>query len=211
MTIAPRRQEFNWKSHGENASANLSAGCRIYYTVDGSEPTEASAEYTAPLQLQPCEVKAIAVLHGDAGAVASERTGYAKAGWSLLGCSSQMESYPASAAFDADPDTFWCTEKGAMPQYIALDLGAVVELRGFAYMPQRVSPEGMMAAGRIKVSSDGRSWKEAAAFEFGNLVNDPSKRYCYFDAPVTARYVRIETTATEGGSRRVAAAELDIF
>ena len=211
VTIAPRRQEFNWKSHGENASANLSAGCRIYYTVDGSEPTEASAEYTAPLQLQPCEVKAIAVLHGDAGAVASERTGYAKAGWSLLGCSSQMDSYPASAAFDADPDTFWCTEKGAMPQYIALDLGAVVELRGFAYTPQRVSPEGMMAAGRIKVSSDGRSWKEAAAFEFGNLVNDPSKRYCYIDAPVTARYVRIEATATEGGSRRVAAAELDIF
>lgn len=211
VTVAPKPQDFGWKSHGENATANLTAGCRIYYTTDGSEPSETSAEYTGPVKPGPCEMKAVAVLHGEKGAVASERLGYAKSDWKLAGCSSQVKGHAAVAAFDADPDTFWCTDGAPEPHYISVDMGAVNTLSGFAYTPQTVSPEGMMAAGTVKVSDDGKTWKDIGKFEFGNLVNDPSKRYFYFASPVSARFVRVEATATEAGSRTVAAAEIDIF
>lgn len=211
VTIAPKPQDFGWKSHGENATANLTAGCRIFYTTDGSEPTEASAEYTAPVKLDPCEIKAVAVLHGQTGAVVSERLGYAKSDWKLLGNSSQEKEHPAVAAFDADPATFWHTADAPKPHYIAVDLGAARNLSGFAYTPQTATSQGMMSAGTVKVSDDGKTWRKVADFEFGNLVNDPSKRFFYFDSPVTARFVRVEATATEAGSKTVAAAEIDIF
>lgn len=211
VAIAPKPQDFGWKSHGENAAANLTVGAKIYYTVDGSEPDASSTEYTEPVRLGPCELKAVAVLHGETGPVAAERVGYAKSEWKLSGCSSQSKGRSAQAAFDADPSTYWCTAESPEPHYIAVDLGAVRTVSGFAYTPQTVSPQGMMAGCTVKASNDGKSWKVAGSFEIGNLVNDPSKRYCYFDAPVEARYLRIEATATEAESKVVAAAEFDIF
>lgn len=212
VTIAPAPQDFGWKSHGENATANLTAGCRIYYTMDGSEPSVSSEEYTLPLKPDgPCVLKAVAVLHGEKGAVAEERLGYAKSGWKLLGCSSQESGHPASAAFDADPGTFWSSGKGGFPHTIALDLGEERTVSGFAYTPQTAGPDGMMSSGCVEVSHDGKAWKKAAAFEFGNLVNDPSRRYCYFQSSVQARYIRVRATAAEAGSRSMAVSEIDIF
>lgn len=211
VTVVPKPQDFGWKSHGENAAANLAAGCRIYYTTDGSEPDETSAEYVSPVKSGPCEIKAVAVLHGEKGAVASERLGYAKSDWKTAGCSSASMDHPAAAAFDADPSTFWSTEGRQQPHYIAIDLGSERLVGGFAYTPQTVSSEGMMSAGTVKVSRDGKNWQKAASFEFGNLVNDPTKRYCLFDESVSARYFRIEVTATEGCSKTVSIAEIDIL
>lgn len=69
----------------------------------------------------------------------------------------------------------------------------------------------MMAKGVLKISDDGKNWKEVEAFEFGNLINDPSKRYHYFKSPVTARYVRIEATEIAANGKVVAVAEFDLL
>ena len=69
----------------------------------------------------------------------------------------------------------------------------------------------MMSNGKVCVSEDGKQWKEVATFEFGNLVNDPTKRFCQFPSAVSARYVRIEATGTEAGSKTIAVAELDLY
>ena len=52
----------------------------------------------------------------------------------------------------------------------------------------------------VKVSNDGKQWKTVESVEFGNLVNDPTKRFHYFKETIPARYVRIEPTvmAQEG-------------
>lgn len=44
----------------------------------------------------------------------------------------------------------------------------------------------------VKVSDDGQQWKTLESVEFGNLVNDPTKRFHYFEQAASARYVRIE-------------------
>lgn len=50
----------------------------------------------------------------------------------------------------------------------------------------------MIVKGAVKISDDGKTWKTAGAFEFGNLKNDPTRRNFHFTEAVKARYVRLE-------------------
>lgn len=164
VTIAPKRQEFGWKPHGQNAAENLNAGYRIHYTTDGTEPTDRSAVYESPLDVSACELRAAAFLGGEKGATVVERLGLDRRHWKVEQLS-----------------TGW-----------TIDLGDVRQLRGVAYDPQadRTAPRGVVR-GEVLVSDDGKSWQTVEQFEFGNLINDPSRRLHYFAAPVSARYVKI--------------------
>lgn len=211
VTIEPKLQDFGWNPHGQNAAGNLNVGYTIYYTTDGTEPGATSTEYKEPIQVNRGELKAVAILKGEKGAVHSERLGLAKKDWKLVGASSETKRCPATAAFDAKAETYWQSEEGTLPLYLAVDLGSPQTLNGFAYTPQTRNSDGMMAKGVIKVSDDGKTWKEVERFEFGNLINDPSKRYHYFKKPVSARYVRVEATEIAAGGKVVAIAEFDLL
>ncbi len=211
VTIEPKLQDFTWRPHGQNAAGNLNMGYTIHYTTDGKEPDATSTEYKQPVKINRGELKAVAILKGEKGPVHSERLGLPKAGWKLLGASSETERNPATAAFDAKQATYWKSEEGALPLYLAIDLGSRQTLNGFAYTPQTRNSEGMMAKGVIKVSDDGKKWKEVESFEFGNLINDPTKRYHFFKKPVSARYIRMEATGIAANGKTVAIAELDLL
>ena len=176
VTIKPKLQDFEWKSHGQNAAENLNVGYKIYYTTDGTEPNETSTEYKEPIVLDRCELKAIAVLHDEKGTVASERLGLIKKDWKL-------------------------SEVNGNPLYLIIDLGKDQGLSGLAYAPQAgKSFKGGVTKIVVKASNDGKQWKTVESVEFGNLVNDPTKRFHYFKETIPARYVRIEPTvmAQEG-------------
>lgn len=212
VSITARRQDFGWNRNEQNAAENLNAGYQIYYTTDGTDPDANSSLYTGPVALGGCTVKAVAILGDERGSVCTEVVGWPKEGWKVLGKSSESSGHQADAAMDANPDTYWSSAESPVPHFITIDLGKEQpRLAGFAYTPQTRNAQGMMAAGKVSVSRDGKSWEEVTAFEFGNLVNDPTKRFCRFPNPVSARYVRIDVTATEGGSKTVAIAELDLF
>ena len=168
VTIKPKLQDFGWNSHGQNAAENLNVGYKIYYTTDGTEPNETSTEYKEPVVLEQCELKAVAVLHGEKGAVASERLGLIKKNWKL-------------------------TEVKGNPLYLTIDLRKIQKINGLAYTPQAgKSFRGGVTKIVVKISDDGQQWKTWEKIEFGNLVNDPTKRFHYFKKAVSARYVRIE-------------------
>ena len=70
---------------------------------------------------------------------------------------------------------------GSNPSLLALDLGNNQDLNGFAYKPQTGKGfKGGVTKGTFKVSDDGKNWRTVESFEFGNLINDPSKRYHNF-------------------------------
>lgn len=210
VSLEARKQDFGWKAHGEDIAANLSAGYRIHYTTDGTEPDASSPLYTAPFAMQRGELKAVAVLNGEKGAVLHERIGLPKAGWKVLGCDSETAKHEAALAIDGNASTWWASgETGT--HFIAIDLGRKETLNGFAYTPQTAHGQGMVAKGRILTSTDGRKWKVKETFEFGNLVNDPTRRFHYFKKPLKAQYVRIEVTETAAGSPTACIAELDWF
>ena len=211
VTISPKQQDFNWKLHGLNAAENLSVGYKIYYTTDGSDPTEQSAEYSAPFAMNGGQVKAVSILNGEKGSIVEERMGLPKKDWKLVKAGSETESRPARLAFDAQPNTYWQSKEGGSGRFIVIDLGKAQPLGGFAYTPPTGYAGGMMAKGTVQVSTDGKKWQKAGTFEFGNLVNDPTKRAYYFAETYQARYIRIDATEIAAEGKCVAMAELDIY
>ena len=211
VTIEPLQHDFNWKRHGENSVGNLNVGYTIHYSTDGTDPDSSSPVYSSPFIADNKEVRAVSVLNGNMGPVYKEQFGYVKENWRLVSASSEDVSHKAGLAFDDNPKTFWQTNKSDKAGSLVIDLGAVKELKGFAYTPQTENGEGMFERGSILISEDNKNWKKAEDFVFGNLINDPVKRYHYFKDVYKARYVKIEMIEAAGGSEYASVAELDFF
>lgn len=210
VSIEPLQPEIGWKSHGENIAENLNGNFEIHYTTDGSEPDATSPLYTAPFAMGKGELKAVALFDRQRGAVLHERIGLAKADWKLLEASSETPQQEAARAFDADPHSCWTSGTQA-PHFLTLDLGREETLSAFAYTPPQTPGADMMARGNLLTSLDGQNWQPAEVFEFGNLINDPTRRFHNFKQPVKARYVRIEATELTAGAKTVSVAEVDFF
>lgn len=211
VTIDSKKQDFGWNLHNQTSEADLFGEFKIYYTTDGTIPTADSKEYTTPFKMENGIVKAIAISNGKKGALLEEQLGFIKSDWKLLSVSSENIKAPAKAAFDEDTSTFWYTENKGGQEYIAIDLGKVQQLNGFAYTPSKYYVKFMLAKGALQVSNNGKNWTTVQDFYFGNLINDPTKRYLYLEKPVEARYVKIVVKETADLGKRVSVGELDFF
>lgn len=209
LTISPKKHEFGWKPHGQDATGNLGVGTEIYYTTNGTEPSAASKKYTAPILIVNAEVKAIAIANHDKGSVAKETFGLLQKNWKLLTVGG--ESNKGTMAFDANKATYWQAAFNDETSSMAIDLGAVHSLSAFIYTPPKAFFDGMIEKGIIQISKDGKNWEPVESFEFGNLINDPSARTHYFKNEITTRYIKLQPTAIAGNKKSVAIAELDFF
>lgn len=212
VEIKPHQHEFGWKPHGEDVLANLTSDYRIYYTIDGSNPTVKSQLYTGAFLPTASIIKAVAIdREGQRGAPVEETLGIAKRNWKVVSSSGAREKFAADKAIDGNENSFWHSQSTGADQFIEIDLGRDYAVSGFAYTPQRKHGEGMMAKGLLKVSLDGKNWQDAGSFEFGNLINDPSKRKHLFGNKVNTRYIRIISTEITGGGNSLSIAELDFY
>ncbi|MEJ5145594.1 MULTISPECIES: alpha-L-fucosidase [unclassified Sphingobacterium] len=212
VAIAPSKSEFGWKPHGEDILKNLNTNFQIHYTLDGSKPTAQSPVYTQPIAVKGGQIKAVAISADKlVGAVAEETIGIAKKQWKIIDNSSEVAKHDAKLAFDADPKTYWQSNENGAAQHISIDLGQQYNLTAFSYTPQKENGKGMMAKGVIKISNDGKNWSDAERFEFGNLINDPTKRTHRFSKNIQARYITIESTEITGGGKLLTVAELDFI
>ena len=221
VAIGLRADDFSW-SNWNRADARRSSQpvflpaasdspYQIRYTVDGSDPDSLSALYTAPVLCAGGELKAAAFAEGERGPICRERFGFIKKDWQLVGILPALPEHPATAAFDEQPDTYWATDASSGPVVFTVDLGKTQSVSGFAYTPPTDGKHGLMSEGRIEVSPDGKQWQPAGCFQFGNLVNDPTRRFHHFARPVQGRYFRLVVTGIEGVKGSVALAELDLF
>ena len=212
VIIAPLEPTFNWKPHHENTVENLNQGVKIFYTTDGSEPTEKSKWYQQPFELERGIIKAVAVVNKEKGTILSEEIGLPKNNWIVKNMSSEQSNHIGKMAIDENPRTWWQSNRnGTTNPSITLFLGDLFELKAFAYTPQTQSSEGMMAKGTIEISNDGERWEKAGTFEFGNLINDPSKRKYIFNKPVSGKYIRITATEIANNGNTLSIAELDFY
>lgn len=86
MTIAPLQTEFNWNPTGDNAADNINAGYEIFYTLDGSEPTQSPMKYESPIKVEHNILKAVSYINNVRGAVKSEEFGLVKKDWKTTWC-----------------------------------------------------------------------------------------------------------------------------
>jgi alpha-L-fucosidase len=210
LTIHPKKHAFGWKPHGEDVMHNINSDVEIRYTLDGRVPTAASKLYTEPFLLESGEVKACAFTKKQTGSVASELLGIIKKDWKVLDVDNELGKNKGAMAFDEDVRTYW-QSSGSAPHHISIDLGKVYVLKGFTYTPQLKNSEGMIEEGLVKISDDGKTWKEAGFFKFGNLINDPTPRRHFFKHELKTRFVRIESIVIAGGKQSAAIAEIEII
>ncbi len=211
VSIYAQKQDFNWNVHNETETKSSDKDFNIYYTTDGSEPDSNSLKYNGPFEKEQGTIKAVAILKGERGSTQTEMVGIAKNKWKLIDAKEGTKNHSAEAAFDANSKTFWQSTSQALPQNLSLDLGNMYTLTAMVYTPQTAFGGGMMAKGIVEISADGKKWEAVSAFEFGNLVNDPSKRSLYFKQAVKARYVRVTAQEIVGNSQALTIAELDFF
>jgi len=212
VTLEPLKHAFKWKSHGLDPVENLNRDLEIRYTTDGSEPSGSSHLYRDPFSLPSGEVRAVAYQHNEKGSETSEQFGILKQKWKLLEVSSKEGNNSGDKAFDDDPATMWLSGKNKrQPHHLSIDLGSQHALKGFGYAPRLSGKEGMIEKGMIQASDNGKKWEDVESFEFGNLINDPSKRKWQFKNPVETQFIRIKSETGAAGSQMAAIAELDFY
>jgi hypothetical protein len=117
-------------------------------------------------------------------------------------------TYPASAAIDDRPETYWRSEwdpPAPLPQAITLDLGAVRDVRALTYRP-RISghwaaryPGSPITRYAIYVSTDGRAFSKVASGTWRNSL--AATKVAPFDGAHKARYVRLEALENVPGCK----------
>jgi alpha-L-fucosidase len=194
------------------------AGGKIVYTTDGSAPTAASPEYTAPLHLPGgVVVKAARVMTDGTLGVTGMRSffGLSPRGWKVVSAHSEEAGHAAALAVDGDPATFWHTRLNTdqkPPHGIEIDMGQAHRIAGLAYLPRQDGQlGGTLENYRFEVSEDGAHWRTCIEQgSFANVRNNPDWQVARF-APVTARYFRFTGLKDVWGAGWTSAAELSVI
>ena len=101
-----------------------------------------------------------------------------------------------------------CGEK-----HFAVDMQEERSIGGFAYVPPNPGKQqmGMVERYRFEVSADGETWTPVKEGQFGNIVNDPSKRTVRFDKPVQARYFKLVGVSSAADSKEMGIREIEVL
>lgn len=211
VTIQPVKDNFNWKLIGIDYQQNLGNAAEIRYTIDGTTPTKKSSLYSGAFFHTSGVVKARAFEKDLAGGIVEREFGMTRKDWTVKASSAGSEKYKAHNAIDGDVSSFWHSDENQATPTLTIDLKQRVELKGLIYTPPANFKEGLIEQGAIKVSRNGKSWKEVQIFDLGNLVNDPTPRTVKFDKAVKARYVQVSALRGAGGSTSASVAEIELL
>lgn len=145
---------FDWHNHGMTDLSQT-----IYYTLDGSEPSNLSAMYSEPLMLPlGGYLKARAIVGDRQGVVTEMRVGLLKEGWTAV--DQDGESETANLTVDGNLHTSWISsEITAGKPSLTIDMKKDFSLSGLAYSP--AVNGGYIEAYDVEVSRDGQTWKKS--------------------------------------------------
>jgi alpha-galactosidase len=112
---------------------------------------------------------------------------------------SAHDGYPASAAIDGRQATIWHDEfspQAPLPQSVTIDLGETRTVDGLTYQPRLdAGTTGTITGYRVEVSPDGTTFTQVTD---GRWADDKELKSASFPS-AEARYVRLTTTAGDGG------------
>lgn len=183
----------------------------VYYTLDGSTPTQKSKKYLAPFQADgKLEVRAIAfdAATGKSSSESSEQFGVSKKDWKIIGTQDQK----AYAVIDGNPSSAWHQPKGTkLPADLIIDLGKDENLVGFKYYPdQTMWGPGIITNYQFYASTDNKEWKLIDEGEFSNIKNNPLWQIKKF-TPVIARYIKLSALKNTENNDNIGYAEVDVI
>lgn len=183
----------------------------VYYTTDGSVPTQSSNQYTGPVHTEGrVQVSAFAYepASGKSSPVSHEAFDLPRKDWKLVGIGDQK----AYALLDGDPSTAWHQPRNQrLPVDLVIDLGKEQNLGGFRYFPdQGMWGPGIITNYEFYVSNDNVEWKLVDQGEFSNIGNNPLWQTKTF-APQKARYVKFRALRNTENNSNIGYAEVDVI
>ncbi len=184
----------------------------VFYTIDGSDPDEQSILYDAPFLLdRKGIIKAIAVdrVNESRGSVVRQEFDLPSTNWRVVG--PMGEHRQVGAMFDGNPHTSFNTA-ATLPTELTIDLGEMVALRGFRYLPDQGRwNTGLISHYELLVSEDGRNFGlPLAEGEFGNIFNSPIFQQVEFSS-TPARFIRLRAIREASNANRIGIAEFSII
>lgn len=197
---------------GEVTIVAADMGVNVFYTSDGSIPDSTSEKYESPFMFaRKGTLNAIAVdpQTGGTGPIARHEFDIPAVNWKLLG--EPGKNQRANAIFDGNPNTALVINQ-AFPVDFVIDLGEVVNLAGFNYLPdQSRYSQGVIREYEFSVSTDGNNFGQpVASGEFGNIANSPIWQRVTFPS-VPGRYVRFRAVSDVAGQNRAGIAEFSVI
>ena len=185
----------------------------IFYTLNGSEPTNNSIKYEKPFLVdRPTTVKAIAfdVENKQQTDAAVQYFDITKKDWEVV-YTTTGSIYEAIKLMDDDPNTFWATDEGVTTiQEVIIDLHKTYKLTGFTYLPiQERYPFGIITNFEFYVSTDNKNWDRVVRGEFANVVNSRVEQKVNFK-PTNARYIRLRGIKVSGEDYRTSFGEIGV-
>ncbi len=180
----------------------------IYYTLNGSTPTNKSAKYTAPVSSTgKAKVRAVAYdlsAHKYSTAT-TEQFDITHTNWKIVGTSDEN----AANIIDGNPNSAW-HQHNKYPQDIVIDLSNTENLAGFRYLPEQNGNAGVITNYEFFVSQDGVQWQLADKGEFSNISNNPVWQVKNFST-VHARYVKLRAINNTQNNDDAGYAEIDVI
>jgi alpha-L-fucosidase len=212
--IFVRIPEINRDKNGE-VTMKSEAGIRIYYTVDGSVPTVKSTLYKTPFRYNKAvQIKAIAVdnLENKSSAVQTVQYGMSKENWKITAVS-RGDLTTAHRIIDGNPATGWSfsDDKHQLPKEVSIDMGAIISIKGFSYVPQQVGNNlDLISNYEFYTSLDNSNWTKQSEGEFSNIKNNPIEQIKLFSR-VKARYIKFVAKAGIGKGHSVTICEINVI
>lgn len=181
----------------------------VFYTLDGTEPTIHSLRYDGPFMADgKVVVSAVSVdmATGKQSMVSREEFGLSRKNWKVVATNQQSAN-----VIDGEAWPGW-HQRGVMPADLVMDLGEVLEVKGFRYLPDQSDyfPSGIITFYEFYVSEDGSEWKLVSDGEFSNIRNNPSWQIKEF-SPIKARFVRLRALGNTQNDKVAGYAEFDVI
>jgi alpha-L-fucosidase len=182
----------------------------IYYTLDRTNPTTKSSQYTGPIPTDgKVELKAIAY---DANTkksspVTEEKFDLVKKDWKVVGIDNQR----INDVVDGNPVTAWYQPQNKkMPVDLVIDLGKTENLTGFRYLPGQSRTAGVISNYQFYVSTGNEQWQLVSEGEFSNIQNNPLWQVKTFNA-AKARYIKLRALKNTQNNDGAGYAEVDVI
>jgi beta-galactosidase len=188
---------------------NENAGT-VYFTTDGSEPTQNSKVYTTPISINKdmtIKARVFADNFKPSSTVGKffykpiEEIPVDKNQWKIKYSDSHEEGRPASNIIDGNPHSFWHTEWSKKvtkhPHEVVVDLGEIYKIAGVKLLPRQDGSEnGSIKEFEILLSTDGEAWKPIVK----DFLQEPKKlNFVRFGYNFEGRYVKLIARSSFNG------------
>jgi alpha-L-fucosidase len=189
----------------------------IHYTIDGNEPDTKSAVYTEPFELYSGgTVKVKAYIEGGtkSGETLTANYDIAKEKWSVVGGIEEIKAGRTERVIDDNENTAWSgsSNPDGRNQYLTIDLGETLTLKGFYYTPVAKNSACNIAKYNFRISADGKNWTAVVNDgTFGNIKNNPVRQDVRFDKELKAKYIKLECLESVCGNKDAAVAEIGVL